>query len=101
MTIQIASPWTRAAQICKSLQCLSVILNITGVGRNVGIAQSKYLNKIVEQDHSFTQLTTRPKLGLRAFNSASATITEIETAHIIRKGQLERVAVNWLDILRP
>ncbi|SLN39325.1 IS6 family transposase [Ruegeria meonggei] len=31
---------------------------------------------------------TRPMLGFKSFNSASATLAGIETAHMIRKGQL-------------
>ena len=70
------------------LQSINVILKFTGVGRIIGIVQSKYLNNIVEQDHRFIKRITRPMLGFKAFHSAAATLAEIETAHMIRKGQL-------------
>jgi putative transposase len=70
------------------LQSLNVILKFTGTGRIVNIVQSKYLNNIVEQDHRFIKKITRPMLGFKAFYSAAATLAGIETAHMIRKGQL-------------
>ena len=70
------------------LQSINVILKFTGVGRIVGIVQSKYLNNIVEQDHRFIKRITRPMLGFKAFHSAAATLAGIEAAHMIRKGQL-------------
>ena len=70
------------------LQSINVILKFTGVGRIIGIVPSKYLNNIVEQDHRFIKRITRPMLGFKAFHSAAATLAEIETAHMIRKGQL-------------
>jgi putative transposase len=70
------------------LQSLNVILKFTGAGRIISIIQSKYLNNIVEQDHRFIKRITRPMLGFKAFHSAAATLAEIETAHMIRKGPL-------------
>ena len=70
------------------LQSINVILKFTGVGRIIGIVQSKYLNNIVEQDHRFIKRITRPMLGFKTFHSAAATLAGIEAAHMIRKGQL-------------
>ncbi|GKS68561.1 IS6 family transposase [Nitrosomonas sp. PY1] len=56
----------------------------------VEIRQIKYLNNIVEQDHRFIKRITRPMLGFKVFHSAEATLAGIETAHMIRKGQLNR-----------
>ena len=70
------------------LQSLNIILKFTGAGQMIGIVQSKYLNNIVEQDHRFIKRITRPMLGFKAFHSAAATLAGIETAHMIRKGQL-------------
>ena len=70
------------------LQSINVILKFTGVGRIISIVQCKYLNNIVEQDHRFIKKITRPMLGFKAFHSAAATLAGIETAHMIRKGQL-------------
>jgi putative transposase len=70
------------------LQSLIVILKFTEAGQIINIIQSKYLNNIVEQDRRFIKRITRPMLGFKAFHSASATLAGIETAHMIRKGQL-------------
>jgi len=76
------------------LQSLNVILKFTGVGQTIGIVQSKYLNNIVEQDHRFIKRITRPMLGFKPFHSAAATLAGIETAHMIRKGQLSQTGVS-------
>jgi len=72
------------------LQSLNVILKFMGAGRDIDIIQSKYLNNIVEQDHRFITRINRPMLGFKAFHSATATLARIETAHMIRKGQLDQ-----------
>ncbi|MBU3032373.1 IS6 family transposase [Paracoccus marinaquae] len=54
----------------------------------IEVLQVKYLNNIIEQDHRFIKRMTRPMLGFKAFHSAAATLAGIETAHMIRKGQL-------------
>jgi 2-methylcitrate dehydratase PrpD len=54
----------------------------------IEICQIKYLNNIIEQDHRFIKKITKPMMGFKAFHSAQATIAGIETAHMIRKGQL-------------
>ncbi|MCX7103038.1 MAG: DDE-type integrase/transposase/recombinase, partial [Methylobacter sp.] len=38
--------------------------------------------------HRFIKKITKPMMGFKAFYSANATIAGIETAHMIRKGQL-------------
>ena len=53
----------------------------------IEIRQNKYLNNVVEQDHRFIKKITRPTLGFKAFNSASATLDGIELHHMLRKGQ--------------
>ena len=70
------------------LQSLNVILKFTGSGKTIKIVQSKYLNNVVEQDHRFIKRITRPMLGFKALHSAASTLAGIETAHMIRKGQL-------------
>ncbi|MFA3918807.1 IS6 family transposase [Ruegeria hyattellae] len=54
----------------------------------IGTVRSKYLNNIIEQDHRFIKRLTRPMLGFKSFASAAATLAGIETANMIRKGQL-------------
>jgi len=75
------------------LHSLNAILKFTGVGRIIGIVQSKYLNNIVEQDHRFIKRITRPMLGFKPFHSAAATLAGIETAHMIRQGQLAQKGI--------
>jgi len=70
------------------LQAVNVIQKFTGGGRAVEIRQVKYLNNVLEQDHRFIKLITRPMIGFKAFHSAAATIAGIEPAHMIRKKQI-------------
>jgi len=76
------------------LQSLNVILKFAGVGRIIGIVQSKYLNNIVEQDHRLIKRITRPMLGFKDFHSTAATLAGIETAHMMRKGQLDQTGIS-------
>jgi len=71
------------------LQSINVILKFTGSGNTIKILQVKYLNNIIEQDHRFVKRITASMLGFKAFHSAEATLAGIETAHMIRKGQLQ------------
>lgn len=70
------------------LQAVNVILKFTGDGRTIEVRQVKYLNNILEQDHRFIKRITGPMMGFKAFRSAAATLAGIETAHMIRKGQI-------------
>lgn len=70
------------------LQKVNVILKFTGVGHIIKILQVKYLNNIIEQDHRFIKRITGPMMGFKAFHSAAATLAGIETANMIRKGQI-------------
>lgn len=70
------------------LQAVNAILKFTGGGRTVEIRQVKYLNNILEQDQRFIKRITGPMMGFKSFQSASATLAGIETAHTIRKGQI-------------
>ena len=79
-----------------------MIRKFKGSGRLSRIMQSKYLNNMVEQDHSFIKRITRPMLGFKALHSAAATLAGIETAHMIRKGQIAAKWKNGLpDIRHP
>ena len=51
-------------------------------------ALADYPINVIEQDHRFIEKITRPMMGFKVFHSAKATIDSIETAHMIRKGQL-------------
>ena len=54
----------------------------------IEVRQVKYLNNIIEQDHRSIKRITRQMKGLKSFASEQATLAGIETAHMIRKGQL-------------
>ena len=54
----------------------------------------RHEGSLVEQDHRFIKKITRPMLGFKAFYSAAATLAGIETAHMIRKGQLGQNGVS-------
>ena len=47
---------------------------------------------IVEQDHRFIKKITKPMMGFKSFNSASATLSGIELHHMLRKGQHKNTA---------
>lgn len=81
----------KSGAILAGLQAVNLMLKFTGSGQTIEIRQVKYLNNILEQDHSFIKRSTGPMTGFKAFRSAAATIAGIEAAHIIRKGQ---IAVN-------
>ncbi|MAM25742.1 MAG: IS6 family transposase [Rhodobacteraceae bacterium] len=84
----------RACAIDKSgantagLKGMNVALRDVGSSRRIRVYRSKYLNNIVEQDHRGLKRRTRVMMGFKSFRSAAATLDGIETAHMIRKGQL-------------
>jgi len=80
------------------LQAVNAILKFTGEGRTVEIRQAKYLNNIIEQDHRFIKRITGPMMGFKAVHSAAATIAGIETAHMIRKGQIPTDGTNAFQV---
>jgi putative transposase len=69
----------------ENMNCLLMLAGLIGF---IEILQVKYLNNIVEQDHRFIKKITNPMMGFKAFHSAKATLDGIETALMIRKGQL-------------
>ncbi len=70
------------------LENINLLLMLTGIISFIEILQIKYLNNLVEQDHRFIKKITKPMMGFKAFHSAKAAVDGIETAHMIRKGQL-------------
>jgi transposase-like protein len=55
--------------------------------RGVEIRARRYLNNVLEQDHRAIKRRCASMLGLKSFRSAAITLTGIEFAHRIRKGQ--------------
>jgi IS6 family transposase len=45
---------------------------------------------MVEQDHRFIKKITKPCLGFQSCRTASKTLAEIESMHMIWKGQVRR-----------
>lgn len=70
------------------LENMNILLILSGWFWLIEVLQVKYLNNIVEQDHRFIKKLTRPMQGFKSFAAAQATFAGIETAHMIRKGQL-------------
>jgi transposase-like protein len=50
---------------------------------------SQYLNNLVEQDHRRVKQRIRPMLGFKQFDNAVVTISGIESAEKIKKGQFK------------
>ena len=59
------------------------------ITRRIRVRSSKYLNKVVEQDHRRIKQWIRPMLGFKRFDTATTTISGIELAEKIRKQQFK------------
>ena len=69
-------------------------LTKSGVLRpRVKVRTSKYLNNLVEQDHRRVKQRIYPMLGFKSFANAAVTISGVELAQKIRKGQFDTSAV--------
>jgi transposase-like protein len=55
----------------------------------VRVRSSQYLNNLVEQDHRRMKQRIRPMLGFKRFDNAAVTISGIELAEKIKKGQFK------------
>jgi putative transposase len=55
----------------------------------VRIRSSQYLNNLIEQDHRRVKQRIRPMLGFKRFDNAAVTISGIELAEKIKKGQFK------------
>ena len=71
------------------IKAVNKILKRFGCPTTISTVRSKYLNKMIEQDHRFIKRRTRPMLGFKSFTSAAATLEGIEVAQRIRKKQLK------------
>lgn len=61
--------------------------------QNVIVRTSKYLNNLIEQDHRRVKQRVYPMLGFKRFDSAAVTISGIELAHKIKKGQFDTSSI--------
>src|SRR5215469_7289229 len=57
--------------------------------RCVKVRSSQYLNNLIEQDHRRVKQRIRPMLGFKRFDNAVVTISGIELAEKIKKGQFK------------
>jgi transposase-like protein len=55
----------------------------------VRVRSSQYLNNLIEQDHRRVKQRVRPMLGFKRFDNAAVTISGIELAEKIKKGQFK------------
>jgi transposase-like protein len=62
------------------------------------VRSSKYLNKLIEQDHRHVKSRTDVMLG---FKSVATTISGIELIHRIRKRQFDLSALVLEDMAEP
>jgi transposase-like protein len=56
---------------------------------NVLVRTSKYLNNLIEQDHRRVKQRVYPMLGFKRFENAEITISGIELAQKIKKGEYD------------
>ena len=52
----------------------------------------KYLNNVIEQDHSFVKKKVRASQCFKRFHTAERTLEGIEAVNMMRKGQVKRLA---------
>jgi transposase-like protein len=57
--------------------------------QRVRVRSSQYLNNLIEQDHRRVKQRIRPMLGFKRFDNAAITISGIELAEKIKKGQFK------------
>jgi len=53
------------------------------------VRTNKYLNNIIEQDHRKVKQRCYPMLGFKTFGNAQVTLSGIELANKIKKGQFD------------
>jgi len=70
------------------LESMNLLLLLCGWYRLSEGLLVEYLKNIIEQDHRFIKAITPQMKSFKSFVSAQATLAGIETAHMIRKGQL-------------
>lgn len=58
------------------------------------VRTSKYLNNLIEQDHRRVKQRIYPMLGFKKYGNAAITISGIELAHKIKKGQFDTSAIS-------
>jgi len=67
----------------------------------VEVRTSKYLNNLIEQDHRRVKQRYYPMLGFKRFSNAAVTLSGIELAQKIRKGQFNTSTISQAGALVP
>ena len=67
----------------------------------VEVRTSKYLNNLVEQDHRRVKQRYYPMLGFKSFSNAAVTLSGIELAQKIRKGQFNTSSISQAGAVVP
>ena len=62
---------------------------VEDLSKRVRVRSSKNLNNLIEQDHRRVKQRIRAMVGLKSFGAAVVTISGIELAEKIRKGQFK------------
>ena len=62
------------------------------VPKDCKLRRVKYLNNVIEQDHRFIKKKVRASQCFKRFHTAERTLEGIESMHMIRKGQVKRLA---------
>ncbi len=60
----------------------------------VEVRTSKYLNNLIEQDHRRVKQRYYPMLGFKRFANAAVTLSGIDLAQKIRKGQFNTSSIS-------
>ena len=67
----------------------------------VEVRTSRYLNNLIEQDHRRVKQRYYPMLGFKSFANAAVTLSGIELAQKIRKGQYDISSISQVGALVP
>jgi len=62
------------------------------IPKDCKLRRVKYLNNVIEQDHRFVKKKVRASQCFKSFHTAERTLKGIEAMHMIRKGQVKRLA---------
>ena len=74
-----------------------ITLDAYAASHRVKVRSSQYLNNLVEQDHRRVKQRIRPMLGFKRFDNAVVTISGIELAEKIKKGQFKTGKLGGCD----
>ncbi len=64
------------------------------LSKSVEVRTSRYLNNLVEQDHRRVKQRYYPMLGFKSFSNAAVTLSGIELAQRIKKGQFNTTSIS-------